>query len=145
MAADFSPGPVARALITVKPRGVARTDLCVVKAGSSIRGLVRGLATEDQGVARLENIVISLSLAGAGKDASYTTCESDGEFGFYNLTAGQYRVWIDPATLPENYALISAPDAVADLSAADVPPIIFRIEKRVRQLPVRKVFESSAQ
>ena len=99
--AEYSPGPVSGGSVTVKPRGIARQDLRVVKAGSSIRGVLTGLATEDLGTVRLENIVISLS------SGSYTTCDSTGQFGFYNLAAGQYSVSVDPTSLPENYVVVS--------------------------------------
>lgn len=137
--ADYSPGDGSPASVQVKPRSVARADLRVVKAGAAIEGVVRGLAAEDVGVVRLENIVINLSSSG-----SYTTCDDDGEFTFYNLTPGQYRVSIDRATLPENYVLVSEPEATVDLSAAASAPVVtFRIEKRVEELPVRKVFDAS--
>jgi hypothetical protein len=137
LAAEFSPGPAPPDSIRVKPRGIARADLRVVKAGSSLQGVVRGLAKEDEGVVRLENIVINLS----SRDG-YTSCDSGGEFAFYNLTAGQYLVSIDRATLPEDYVLVSEAALPATLSAGNgVPALLFRIEKRVHELPVRKVFE----
>lgn len=137
--ADYSSAHAAPASVQVKPRGVAREDLRVVKAGSSIEGVVRGLAAEDLGVVRLENIVINLSPAG-----NYTTCDGGGEFTFYNLTPGQYRVSIDRATLPENYVLVSEPEVMVDLNVvAGAPVVTFRIEKRVEELPVRKAFEAS--
>jgi hypothetical protein len=144
LAAEFSPGPAPPASIGVKPRSAARVDLRVVKAGSSIRGGVRGLAVEDQGVARLENIVANLFPVRDGAEAIYTTCDSAGEFAFYNLTPGLYRVSIDAATLPENYVLVLAGEVEVDLAAAaEVPAVGFRIEKRVPQLPVRQVFDAS--
>jgi hypothetical protein len=137
--AEYSPGHAGPGSVQVKPRGVARADLRVVKAGSSIQGVVRGLAAEDQGLVRLENIVINLSLAG-----NYTTCDGAGEFAFYNLTPGQYRVSLDNTNLPENYVLVSEPQVTVDLDGSTVAPaIIFRIEKRVVELPVRKVFEAT--
>jgi hypothetical protein len=137
--ADYSPGHAAPASVTVKTRGVARADLRVVKAGSSIAGVVRGLAAEDLGVVRLENIVINLSPAG-----NYTTCDGDGEFAFYNLTPGRYLVSIDATSLPENYVLVSEPEVTVDLSAAaGAPAITFQIKKKIEELPVRKVFEAS--
>ena len=146
LAADLSPGPAPPASIVVKPRGVARVDLRVVKAGSSIRGSVRGLAAEDLGVVRLDSIVVNLSPVGGEPDArksAYTTCDSGGEFAFYNLAAGRYSVSLDRNSLPEDYVLISEGDLKADLgNGADPPPMAFRIEKHVKQLPVRKVFES---
>ena len=143
LAADLSPGPTAQAAATVKPRATARVDLNVVRAGSSIRGLVKGLATEDQGVVRLENIVIDLS--GEGRDDIYTTCDGNGEFAFFNLPAGQYTVRVDRATVPENYGLLTQGEFQAQLgSGADPPLMIFRLEKRVKQLPVRRVFEGVA-
>ena len=140
LAADLSPGPIPQAPAAVKPRATVRVDLNVVRAGSSIRGLVKGLATEDQGVVRLENIVIDLS--GEGKEDTYTTCDSNGEFAFFNLPAGQYTVRVDRTTLPENYVLLTQGEFQAQLGAgADPPLMVFRLEKRVKQLPVRKVFE----
>jgi hypothetical protein len=144
LAAEFSPGPAPPASTGVKPRSATRVDLRVVKAGSSIRGVVRGLAVEDQGVARLENIVANLFPVRDGAEAIYTTCDSAGEFAFYNLTPGLYRVSIDAATLPENYVLVLAGEVEVDLAAAaEVPAVGFRIEKRVPQLPVRQVFDAS--
>ena len=138
LAADLSPGPSAQGSAMVKPRSVARVDLNVVRAGSSIRGVVRGLAPEDQGVVRLENIAIYLS--GGGKDDVYTTCDSNGEFAFFNLPAAIYNVRVDRASLPENYVLVSEGELAAELGrGADPPVMVFRMEKRVKQLPVRKV------
>lgn len=141
LAADLSPGPVAPSAATVKPRGVARIDLRVVKAGSAIAGVVRGIAKEDEGLVRLENIVLDLSPAG-----TYTTCDNDGAFGFFNLTPGEYHVSLDKTTLPENYVLVSPQEVTVDLSGSGAPPtLVFQIEKRVRELPVRKVFEGRSQ
>jgi hypothetical protein len=134
--ADLSPGPAPHSPVMVRPRGVARADLRVVRAGSSVRGVVRGLAKEDEGVVRLENIVIDLDPSGA-----YTTCDGSGEFGFYNMTSGLYQASLDKATLPADYVVVSAPEITVDLTHPGAPPaLVFRIEKRVRQLPVRKVF-----
>jgi hypothetical protein len=141
LAADLSPGPAAPSAVGVKPRGVARADLRVVKAGSAIVGTVRGIAKDDEGVVRLENIVVDLSPAG-----TYTTCDNDEAFGFFNLTPGEYSVSLDKTTLPENYVLVSQQEVRVELSGSGTPPpIVFQIEKRVRELPVRKVFEGRSQ
>ena len=111
-----------------------------MRAGSSVRGIVRGLAIEDEGVVRLENIVINLDPSGV-----YTTCDGGGEFGFYNLTPGLYQASLDKATLPQDYVLVSAPQLTVDLTQPGAPPaLVFQIEKHVRQLPVRKVFEGQS-
>jgi hypothetical protein len=141
LAADLSPGPAAPSGIAVKPRGVARVDLRVVKAGSAIVGTVRGIARDDEGIVRLENIVLDLSPVG-----TYTTCDNDGAFGFFNLEPGQYRVSLDKTTLPENYVLVSQQEVMVDLSGnGPVLSLVFQIEKRIRELPVRKVFEGRLQ
>ena len=132
LAADYSPGPPPTAP-KVKPRAIARVDLRLVKAGTFIRGTLRGLAPGDEGTVRLENIVINL-ISPAGDQLRYTTCDSDGDFAFYNLPAGKYHVAVDPATLPENYILISPPSI-----DADTPHPEFIIRKQVKQLPIRRV------
>lgn len=138
--ADFSPGPAPPASIPVKPRAIARVDLRVVTSGSSIRGAVQGLALEDRGIARLEDVVINLA-----PGSSYTTCDGGGEFAFYNLTPGQYRLSIDLSTLPEGYVPDSEVEAAADLGGQnEAPVVVFRIRKHVEELPVRKVFEATA-
>jgi hypothetical protein len=138
LAADLSPGPPSSQAVAVKPRGVARADLRVVKTGSAIQGVVRGLAKEDEGSVRLESIVVNLSPTG-----SYTTCDGRGEFGFYNLVPGKYEVSIDKGTLPEGYVLVSDQAVEVELNAAGAAPeLVFQIDKRAETLPVRKVFES---
>ena len=145
LAAEYSPGPAPPDSTLVKPRTIARVDLRVVKAGSSLRGVVRGLAEDDRGVVRLENIVVNLVPEAGGKPG-YTTCDGSGEFAFYNLTRGQYRVSVDRTTLPEDYVLVSEPELEVDPGAAsDAPPIVFRIQKVVKELPVRRVLETSIQ
>jgi hypothetical protein len=140
LAADLSPGQEAPVAALVKPRMAARADLRVVKAGSSIRGVVKGLSEEDRGIVRLESIVVNLS--GAGRDDAYTSCDGEGNFAFYNLSAGRFTVSVDRATLPEGYVLTSDPAAEVEVGESD-PVVTVRIEKRVKQLPVRKVFDSS--
>ena len=117
LSADLSPGPAAPSGIAVKPRGVARVDLRVVKAGSAIVGMVRGIAKDDEGVVRRENIVLNLSPAG-----TYTTCDNDGAFGFFNLEPGQYLVSLDKTTLPESYVLVSQQEMTVDLNGNGAAP-----------------------
>ena len=147
LGAAFSPGPGSPAC-TVKPRGLTRVDLRVVTVGSSIRGRVQGLAKEDEGTVRLDSVVINIAAAGGQtpgdtKGDRYTTSDGAGDFAFYNLTPGRYRVSLDSVTLPEDYKVQSDPEVEADLRATgDAPPVIFRIGKQIKELPVRKVFEA---
>jgi hypothetical protein len=133
LAADYSPGPAPPVSPKVKPRAISRIDLRIVKAGTFIRGTLRGLAPDDEGTVRLENIVISL-ISDQGDQIRYTTCDRTGEFAFYNLPPGKYQVSLDQTTLPENYILLSAPTL-----DADDPQPQFLIRKPVRDLPVRRV------
>lgn len=132
--AEFSPGAVASISVPVKARGLARADLRVVEAGSAITGFVRGIADEDKGTVRLENVVINLT------PGNYTSCDNNGEFAFYNLRPGSYRLSVDAGSLPENYMVVSDAEVTVDAGASEV---VFRIEKRVPKLPVRRVFEAA--
>jgi hypothetical protein len=136
--ADLSPGPAAGPIV-VKPRSITRADLHVVKAGSSIHGAITGIVPEDKDNVHLDAVIVNLSTP--GRDDVYTTCSSSGEFAFYNLPAGTYSVFVDRASLPADYTVVS--DAVpVELGASDPPPVVFRIQKHVSKLPLRKVFES---
>ena len=133
LAADYSPGPPPPVSPTVKPRVISRVDLHLVKAGTFIKGTLHGLAPDDEGNVRLENIVINL-ISADGDQIRYTTCDSTGDFAFYNLPAGKYQIEVDQTTLPENYILISPPSI-----DADTPQPEFVIRKQVKQLPIRRV------
>ena len=143
LAADYSPGPPPPASILVRPRAIARVDLRVVQAGSFVRGVVEGLAKDDIGVVRLQDIVVTLEPTEGDKPASETSCDGGGAFAFYNLTAGRYRVSVAQATLPEDYVIVSDSEVEVDPSAASGQAgLVFRMEKHVKELPVRRVFES---
>ena len=140
LAADYSPGANSPGSLLVKPRAIARADLRVVRAGSAIRGRVEGIAKDDIGTVGLDNVVINLVPSG-----KYTTCEYGGDFGFYNLSEGKYVVSLATASLPENYVAVSSAEVEVEVgSAAAAPYVVFRLEKRIKQLPVRRVFQSSA-
>ncbi len=140
--ADYSPGPPPPASSRVKPRATERVDLRVVKTGSFVRGSVRGLAEDDKGIVRLEAIIVNLVPVDGGDGSSYTTCDGDGEFGFYNLKAGRYRVSVDRSSLPEDYVVVTAGEIEVD-PGANGGALLFRMEKHVKELPVRKVLEIS--
>ena len=68
------------------------------------------------------------------------TCDSKGNFGFFNLPAGEYRVAVDPANLPENFALVSPGEVKTTITNESPGTARFAIEKHEPKLPVRKVF-----
>jgi len=141
LAADRSPGPAAPPAI-VKPRKVSRVDLRVVEAGSAIRGIVDGLAKEDEGAVRLDRIAFHLDPSGADTDS-----DGNGAFAFYNLEAGKYVVRINQDTLPEGYSLASEPELpVAVGEGGEAAALVFRIRRKVvPALPVHRVFDGSAE
>ena len=142
LAADLSPGPAAEGPVAVHPRSTSRLDLRVVKTSSSLRGTLLGLSPEDQGLFRMENIVIYLT--SAGKFDSYTTCDKNGKFAFFNLRNGHYILTVDRTTLPENYVMASPGEVSVDLGAPTPLPIVFQMEKHLKNIPVRKILQSGS-
>jgi hypothetical protein len=132
LAADYEPGPAAKARVSVEPRAIARADFSVLRLTS-----LSGTVVAPKG-ARVENVVIRL--AGTNR---YTTPDPDGSFGFYNLREGQYEVVIDEQTLPEGY-LLASPARVRVLASTTNPaaPIRFELKlKPPKEKPVREMLK----
>jgi hypothetical protein len=131
--AQFSFGEHASLPVGVRARKTSRGDLDVIRLASRIEGQVSG-GPELEGL-ELDRIV--LMLAPGGRE---TTCDSKGHFGFFNLPAGEYRLALDPATLPENYVLVSPGEVMMTITNDVAGAAHFAIERHDPKLPVRKVF-----
>jgi tetratricopeptide (TPR) repeat protein len=72
----------------------------------------------------------------------YTTPDTEGNFYFYNLREGNYKLSVDTKTLPE-YSVLTTPDSF-DISVAagkQPEPVTFAFEIHEPAKPVRKVLD----
>jgi hypothetical protein len=85
-----------------------------------------------------DSIVIRLS----GTDR-YTTPNSDGSFGFYNLHEGEYTVTLDSETLPDDVMLISAASVLVKVTSAEqASPVQFTLRlKPPEEKPIRQMLQ----
>jgi hypothetical protein len=129
--ADFDAGPENESVLSVRSGRISRADLSVVRL-TFLGGRVRA----PEGVSP-ESIAIKLLPTNR-----YTTPKANGEFWFYNVPAGDYRVALDVETLPKNGVAEGATEVpISVRHGADSPDIdfSFRIEEKTK--PIRKVVQ----
>ena len=103
--AEFSPGAHSKVPIAVKARKASRADLDVTRIGAGITGKVNGGEAVAKNEVQLDRVVVILN-----PGDHETTCDAKGNFAFYNLEAGDYKVKLDTSTLPELYISTSSPE-----------------------------------
>jgi hypothetical protein len=138
--AEYGPGEHAKSPVAVKPRKASRADLDVARIGSTITGRVNGGEAVTKNEVLLDRVVVILN-----PGDHETTCDAKGNFAFYNLEAGDYKVKLDTSTLPELHISTSSPEISVHVDMGEqAEPLEFVIEKHEPQLPVRKVFGGQA-
>ena len=127
---DFDPGSKREFAVAVNPNRITRVDLDVYWL-TSIEGAVT--APKDT---PFDNLIIRL----AGTER-YTTPDSEGRFGFYNMREGDYQVVVDQTTLPPGTAIDPAKASASVSLRRDqrTEPISLELKEAKDQRPVRRV------
>jgi hypothetical protein len=103
--ADFDPPEKKELTVDVRSGQLSRIDLAV----TPLEG-IDGDITDSSGAPAAEGIAVELLPKG-----EYTSTDSDGRFGFYNLQEGDYEIRVMEPTLPENAKLVSPLSAKAEV------------------------------
>jgi len=131
--ADFNPGPNAASTVVVRPSKLVRVDFQVIRLGQ-ISGHVEAppKSGDDNDV---ETIVIRLEPGGR-----YTTPDYDGNFAFYNLPEGQYKVSIDDTTMPRFSVMNTQTGFDVEIKAGqEASKINFGYTIEIPQKPIRRI------
>ena len=103
--AEFDPPETKEMTVDVRSGQLSRIDLKVTPLES-----IEGNVTNTSGDPAAEGIAIELLPKG-----EYTSTDSDGRFGFYNLPEGDYELRLMEPTLPENAKPASPLSAKAEV------------------------------
>lgn len=131
--AEFNPGDNPIASVVVNARKLTRSDFQVVRLGE-ILGHVD--APPKSGIEDdVENVVIRLEPGGR-----YTTPDFDGNFAFYNLPEGVYKVNIDGNTTPQFAVMKTKTEYNIEVKAAEsARKVVFGYTIIVPEKPIRQI------
>jgi hypothetical protein len=115
--ADLNPPEKQEWTVDVHSGQLSRIDLAVTPLEA-----LEGDVTGADGEPAAEGIALELLPTGA-----YTSTDSDGRFGFYNLPEGDYEIRVLDSTLPENAKLVSPSPVRAQVRYGKTPaPVEFQ-------------------
>jgi hypothetical protein len=129
--AEFDPATDGALKVVVRAGRVSRADLDVFPL-TSISGSVTGPSDVLK-----ENLFVRLL-----PTTRYTSTDAGGNFAFYNVREGEYRLVLDAASLPTGIAIEGAGEIAVQVRVADKPASVeFRVYPVDRAKPVRKVLQ----
>lgn len=130
--ADYNPPEEHELSVAVRSSQLSRVDMQV----TPLVGIEGAVISGDNQPAP-EGIVIRLL-----PQDDYTTTDTSGRFGFYNLPEGDYEIELSEPSLPENARLVTPVSFPASLRYGQAqPPFEFRYEIVLPgPKPLRKVF-----
>jgi hypothetical protein len=135
---DFLGDPKRK--LEVKRRGISKVKfafLILGKMGGRVIEDANGNGKADEGEKGMANALV---LAALGEKKLLTYTDEDGNYLFENLRGGDYRLSLDPASLPEGAGFTSPETLLASLpTGGELTSLNFLVHIRPRPV-IRKIF-----
>lgn len=121
--------------IEVEAGEILEVDIPLVRV-AAIEGVVfndeNRNRTRDAGERGIPDVLVRLT----GQESQEAFTDSSGEFGFFDLLPGEYKVAIDETTLPERFELTTPGEVTVVLGAGEQITVNFGAAERPREVRI---------